>query len=155
MSDSTSGLQAQIDADLKQAMRDRNETAKLTLRAVKTAFMQARTSGDAAHDISDAEALEIIRREAKRRRDAADEFLRVGAADHADAELAEYAILQSYLPQQLSETEIESIARDVIAELNVTSMKQMGQVMQAVLARTGARADGKAVNQVVRRLLAP
>ena len=155
MSDVTSGLQERIDADLKQAMRDRNETAKLTLRAVKTAFMQARTSGDAAHEISDAEALEIVRREAKRRRDAADEFERVGAADRAEAELAELAILQNYLPQQLSEAEIEAIAREVIAELNVTSMKQMGQVMQAVLARTGARADGKAVNQVVRRLLTP
>ena len=155
MSDVTSDLQERIDADLKQAMRDRNETAKLTLRAVKTAFMQARTSGDAAHEISDAEALEIVRREAKRRRDAADEFERVGAADRAEAELAELAILQNYLPQQLSEAEIEGIAREVIAELNVTSMKQMGQVMQAVLARTGARADGKAVNQVVRRLLTP
>lgn len=154
MSDVTSGLQERIDADLKQAMRDRNETAKLTLRAVKTAFMQARTSGDAAHEISDAEAMEIVRREAKRRRDAADEF-NVGAADRAEAELAEYAILQNYLPQQLSEAEIEAIASEVIAELNVTSMKQMGQVMQAVLARTGARADGKAVNQVVRRLLTP
>lgn len=155
MSDVTSGLQERIDADLKQAMRDRNETAKLTLRAVKTAFMQARTSGEAAHDISDAEAMEIVRREAKRRRDAADEFQRVGATDRAEAELEEYAILQGYLPQQLSEAEIESIAREVIAELEVTSMKQMGQVMQAVLARTGARADGKAVNQVVRRLLTP
>ncbi len=155
MSDVTSGLQERIDADLKQAMRDRNETAKLTLRAVKTAFMQARTSGDAAHDISDAEAMEIVRREAKRRRDAADEFQRVGASDRAEAELAEYAILQSYLPQQLSDAEIEAIASEVIAEFNVTSMKQMGQVMQAVLARTGARADGKAVNQVVRRLLTP
>ena len=155
MSDETSGVQARIDADLKQAMRDRNETAKLTLRAVKTAFMQARTSGNVAHDISDADALEIIRREAKRRRDAADEFQRVGAADRAEAELAEYALLQSYLPQPLSGTEIEAIAREVIAELNVTSMKQMGQVMQAVLARTGARADGKSVNQIVRQLLTP
>lgn len=155
MSDVTPGLQERIDADLKQAMRDRNETAKLTLRAVKTAFMQARTSGDAAHDISDAEAIEIVRREAKRRRDAADEFERVGAVEMAKAEMAEYAILQSYLPQQLTDAEIETIAREVIAELSVTSMKQMGQVMQAVLARTGVRADGKAVNQVVRRLLTP
>ena len=155
MSDVPSGLQARIDADLKQAMRDRNETAKLTLRAVKTAFMQARTSGNVAHDISDADAIEIIRREAKRRRDAADEFQRVGALARAEAELAEHAILQSYLPQPLSDSEIEAIAQEVIAEFSITSIKQMGQVIQVVLTRTAARADGKSVHQIVRRLLTP
>jgi len=155
MSDETSGLQARIDADLKQAMRDRNETAKLTLRAVKTAFMQARTSGNVAHDISDADAIEIIRREAKRRRDAADEFQRVGALARAEAELAEHAILQSYLPQPLSDSEIEAMAQEVIAEFSITSIKQMGQVIQVVLTRTAARADGKSVHQIVRRLLTP
>jgi len=155
MSDVPSGLQARIDADLKQAMRDRNETAKLTLRAVKTAFMQARTSGNVAHDISDADAIEIIRREAKRRRDAADEFQRVGALARAEAELAEHAILQSYLPQPLSDSEIEAMAQEVIAEFSITSIKQMGQVIQVVLTRTAARADGKSVHQIVRRLLTP
>lgn len=67
--------------------------------------------------------------------------------------MAEYRILQQYLPQQLSDAEIEVIAREVIAEVGATSAKQIGQVMPAVLAKTGSRADGKAVNQVVRRLL--
>lgn len=153
MNNSGEDLPARIDADLKQAMRDRNETAKLTLRAVKTAITQARTSGDQAHELSDADVLDIIRREAKRRRDAADEFQKVGASDRAEAEMAEYRILQQYLPQQLSDAEIEVIAREVIAEIGATSAKQIGQVMPAVLAKTGPRADGKAVNQVVRRLL--
>lgn len=154
MSEQNLTLAERVDADLKQAMRDRNETAKLTLRALKTAFIQARASGDAAHQLSDDEMLDIVRREAKRRRDAADEYTRLGSPERAQAEMAEYQILQRYLPKQLSDDEIEEIARAVIAEAGATSAKQMGQVMPAVLARTGALADGKRVNQIVRRLLA-
>jgi len=153
MSDPNLTLAERIDADLKQAMRDRDETTKLTLRALKTALMQARTSGDAAHDLTEADVLDIVRREAKRRRDTADEYAKLDAPDRAASELAEYQVLERYLPQQLSEAEIEAIAQAVIAELGVTSIKQIGQVMPAVLARTGPRADGKRVNTVVRRLL--
>jgi uncharacterized protein YqeY len=153
MSEQTMTLAARIDVDLKQAMRDRDEIAKLTLRALKTALMQARTSGAAAHELSEAEVLDVVRREAKRRRDTADEYQKLGSPERAASEMAEYAVLQRYLPQQLSEAEIETIARAVIAEVGATSVKQLGQVMPAVLAQTGARADGKSVNQVVRRLL--
>lgn len=153
MSEQTMTLAARIDADLKQAMRDRDETAKLTLRALKTALLQARVGGAHAHELSEAEALDVVRREAKRRRDTADEFEKVGAPERAAAEMAEYAVLQRYLPQQLDDAELAAIVRAVIADLGVTSIKQLGQVMPAVLAQTGARADGKRVNQVVRRLL--
>lgn len=153
MSEQTMSLAERIDADLKQAMRDRDETAKLTLRALKTALLQARASGAAAHELAEEEVLDVVRREAKRRRDTADEFEKLGAPERAAAEMAEYAVLQRYLPQQLDDAELEAIARAVIAELGATSIKQLGQVMPAVLAQTGARADGKRVNQVVRRLL--
>lgn len=154
MSEQQITLAQRIDAELKQAMRDRNETAKLTLRSLKTAFMQARTSGDEAHDLTEAEMLEIVQREAKRRRDAADEYQKLGSLERAQAEMAEYEILQNYLPKQLSDDQLEEIVRAVIDEVGATSVKQLGQVMPVVLARTGAQADGKRVNQVVRRLLA-
>ncbi|GIV69123.1 GatB/YqeY domain-containing protein [Caldilinea sp.] len=154
MSEMPMTLVERIDADLKRAMRERNEPAKLALRSLKTALMQARTSGEQAHDLSEAEVIEVVRREAKRRKEAAEEFERLGAPDRAAAEMLEYQVLQQYLPQQLTEAEIEEIARAVIAELGADSPKQMGQVMPAVLAKTGARADGRTVNQVVRRLLA-
>ncbi|MEJ5246779.1 MAG: GatB/YqeY domain-containing protein [Caldilinea sp.] len=154
MSEMPMTLVERIDADLKRAMRERNEPAKLALRSLKTALMQARTSGEQAHDLSEAEVIEVVRREAKRRKEAAEEFERLGASDRAAAEMLEYQVLQQYLPQQLTEAEIEEIARAVIAELGADSPKQMGQVMPAVLAKTGARADGRTVNQVVRRLLA-
>ncbi len=154
MSETSMTLVERIDADLKRAMRERNEPAKLALRSLKTALMQARTSGEQAHELSEAEVIEVVRREAKRRKEAAEEFERLGAPDRAAAEMLEYQVLQQYLPQQLTEAEIEEIARAVIAELGANSPKQMGQVMPAVLAKTGARADGRTVNQVVRRLLA-
>ena len=146
-------LIGQIDADLKQAMRDRDEVAKLTLRAVKTALIEARTSGAAEHDLTYDDVLAVIRREAKRRRDTAAEFERLGDPKRAAAELAELAVLERYLPRQMGEAEIEVIARRVIAELGATSPKQMGAVMAGVMAEVKSQADGKVVNQVVRRLL--
>ena len=141
-------LAERIDADLKQAMRDRNETVKLTLRALKTAILQARTSGKSAHEVGDAEILDLIRKEAKRRIETAAEFEKLGAPERQ-----EHAVLVRYLPPQLSTAEVEEIARAVIAELGASSLQQLGQVMAAVLARTGRQADGKTVNQIVRSLL--
>lgn len=145
-------LQSRIDADLKQAMRERDEVTKLTLRAVKTALTEARTSG-AQHELSADEVLTVVQKEAKRRRDAAAEYERLGDANRASAELVELAVLERYLPRQLSEAEVEVIARRVIAGLGATSPKQMGAVMAALMPEVKGEADGKLVSQVVRRLL--
>ena len=150
MSDLT--LQDRVDVDLKQAMRDRDDVAKLTLRSVKTALTQAsKEEGEVVLDDEAAEA--IIQIEAKRRRDAAAEYKKAGRQDRVDEELAELAVLERYLPKQLSEAEIETIVTETIAELGADSMRDMSKVMPAVLAKTGGLADGKAVNQVVRRQL--
>lgn len=151
VSDAAAILQ-QIDADLKQAMRDKDEVTKLTLRSAKTALTEARTSGT-EHELSQAEVIAVLQKEAKRRRDTAAEFQRVGDPKRADAELAEMKVLDKYLPRQMDEAEIEAIAQRVIAQLGATSQKQMGAVMSATMAEVGGKADGKLVNQVVRRLL--
>ena len=145
-------LLQQIDADLKQAMRDKDEVTKLTLRSVKTALTEARTSG-VEHELSQAEVIAVVQKEAKRRRDAAAEFQRVGDQKRADAELAEMKVLDKYLPRQMDEAEIEVVAKRVIDQLGATSQKQMGAVMSATMAEVGGKADGKLVNQVARRLL--
>jgi uncharacterized protein YqeY len=145
-------LLQQIDADLKQAMRDKDEVAKLTLRSVKTALTEARTSG-AEHVLSQAEVVAVLQKEAKRRRDAAAEFQRVGDQQRAAAELAEMKVLDKYLPRQMDEAEIEAVAQRVIVQVGATSQKQLGAVMSATMAEIAGRADGKAVSQVVRRLL--
>src|SRR5689334_1474329 len=148
----TAGLQERIETDLKQAMRDRNEVDKLALRNVKTAITLARTA-TANHNLSEAEILTVLQKEAKRRRENATEYERLGASKQAEAELAELAVIERYLPRQLNETELEEIVRAVIAEKGATSMKEMGTVMSGVMARVTGVADGKAVNQIVRRLL--
>jgi hypothetical protein len=152
MSNPGEDLPTRIDADLKQAMRDRDEVTKLTLRSVKTALTEARTSG-AQHELSEDEVLAVVQKEAKRRRDAAAEYERLGDANRASAELEELAVLERYLPRQMSEPEVEAIARRVIAEVGATSPKQMGAVMAAMMPAVKGQADGKLVSQVVRRLL--
>ena len=145
-------LAQQIDADLKTAMLARDETAKLTLRSVKTA-LSAATKTEDAPQLDDALVQSVLQREAKRRRDAAAEYEKAGSPERAAQELAELAVLERYLPQQLTDAEVEAIVAAVIAEMGATGMAEMGKVMSAAMPRVGDRADGKRVNQAARRLL--
>ncbi len=148
----TMKLTERIEADLKQAMRDKSELAKLTLRAVKTALTEV-AKPQTIHELAEADVISIMRKEAKRRRDSAAEFEKAGSKERADAELAEMSLIERYLPAQMDETAIEAIVRTAISEVGATSIKEMGKVMSAVMARTGGQADGKLVNVVVKRLL--
>ena len=145
-------LAQQIDADLKAAMLARDETAKLTLRSVKTA-VSAATKAEDAPQLDDALVQSVLQREAKRRRDAAAEYEKAGSPERAAQELAELAVLERYLPQQLTDAEVEAIVAAVIAETGATGMSDMGKIMSAAMPRVGDRADGKRVNQAARRLL--
>ena len=146
-------LALRIDDDLKQAMRNQDNIAKLTLRAVKTALTEATKTGSGAHNLNDEQVMAVIQREAKRRREAATEYDKVNATLLAEQERAELAILERYLPRQLSESEIEIIAHEVIAETGATSVGDFNKVMPVMMGRVAGVADGKAVSQVVRRLL--
>lgn len=148
----STSLLERIDEDLKQAMRDRDETRKLTLRSAKTALTEAMKSG-ADHTLSEEQVIAVLQKEAKRRREAAAEYEKAGDATRAGSELAELAVLEVYLPKALSEAEIEEIAAAVIAEVGATSQKEFGKVMGPIMARVGGRADGKAVGAAVRKLL--
>lgn len=149
---SETSLQERIDVDLTQAMRDRDQVAKLTLRSVKTALTETSKS-EGQPRLDDATSEAVIQREAKKRRDAAAEFRKVGRDDRAEEELAELAVLERYLPRQLTSTEINEIVAETITELGATSMSDMNKVMPAVMAKVKGLADGKAVNQVVRQQL--
>jgi uncharacterized protein YqeY len=142
----------QIDADLKQAMRDRDETKKLALRSLKTALTEAQKSGE-NHTLTDDEVLKIIAKSAKQRRDAIVEYEKANRPELAEKEAAELVVLERYLPQQLSESEIEAIVREVIAETGATSLQDLSRVMPIAMQRTRGQAEGRAVNAVVRRLL--
>jgi uncharacterized protein len=145
-------LQDRINADLRRAMLERNDVAKLALRAAKTALTLLASAG-ANHELSEAQVIAAIRKEIKQRRDSAAEYEKVGAEEKAAAEVAEAIVLEQYLPAQMSTEQIEEIVRAAIAETGATSPRELGKVMAAAMERVKGLADGKAVNEVARRLL--
>lgn len=147
-------LTEQIDNDLKQAMRDRDDVRKLTLRSAKTALTETAKASE-NHDLTEAEVITVLQKEAKRRRDAASEYQKAGETERANAELAELAVLEEYLPKALTESEVEAMAAEVIAEVGATSQKEFGKVMGPLMARIAGRADGKIATAAVRKLLPP
>jgi len=148
-------LEERLDADLKEAMRGGENVRKLAIRAVKTAITEARVSGTEKRDLTDEDVLRIVQKQVKQRRDSVAEFTKGGRMDLADKELAEIAVLEKYLPQQMSEAEVRAHAEKVIAELGVTDMKGLGPVMKRMTADLRGVADGQVVNRVVRELLTP
>lgn len=147
----------QITEGWKAAMRSGDTQRKdvlSTLRAaVKKEEIDTRSGGE-SKELDDAAVLRVIEREAKKRRDAVEEYEKVGRADRAEAERAEAAILGEFLPQQLGDDELETIVRAVIAEAGATAPGDLGKVMPKVLPQVAGRADGKRVSALVRQLLA-
>jgi len=146
-------LEERLDADLKEAMKSGDTTRKLAIRAVKTAITEAKVSGTEAKTVNDADVLAIITKQVKQRRDSIIEYNKGGRPDLAAQEQAEIAVLEVYLPKQLSEAEIRERAQVVIAELGVTDMKGFGSVMKRLSADLRGIADGQIINRVVRELL--
>ena len=146
-------LEQRLDADLKDAMKSGDMTRKLAIRAVKTAITEAKVAGTEAKMVNDADVLAIITKQVKQRRDSIIEYTKGGRPDLAVQEQAEIAVLEVYLPQQLSEAEIRERAQAVIAELGVTDMKGFGSVMKRLSADLRGIADGQIINRVVRELL--
>ena len=145
-------LKDQINNDLKDAMRSKDKIRTETLRSLKSAIKYAEI--EAGQELDDDGVLGVIGKQAKQRRDSIAEFEKAGRTDLTEKEMAELTILEQYLPAQLSPEEIRVQAQAVIAELGVTDMKGMGQVMQRLMANLQGQADGKMVNQIVRELLA-
>jgi uncharacterized protein YqeY len=146
-------LEERLDADLKEAMKSGDTTRKLAIRAVKTAITEAKVAGTEAKTVNDADVLAIITKQVKQRRDSIIEYNKGGRPDLAVQEQAEIAVLEVYLPKQLSEAEIRERAQAVIAELGVTDMKGFGSVMKRLSADLRGIADGQIVNRVVREQL--
>ena len=146
-------LEERLDADLKDAMKSNDTTRKLAIRAVKTAITEAKVAGTEVKTVNDADVLAIITKQVKQRRDSIIEYNKGGRPDLAAQEQAEIAVLEVYLPQQLSEAEIRERAQAVIAELGVTDMKGFGSVMKRLSADLRGIADGQIINRVVRELL--
>lgn len=151
------GLREQLMEDLKDAMRQQNELRKRAIRSVLAAIKQAEAEVDTSGrrvSLGDTDILVQIARQANQRRESILEYGRAGRQDLVAEEQAELAVLEAYLPQQLTRQEIESQARQAIAAVGATGPQDIGKVMKPLMIELRGRADGKLVNQVVRELLA-
>jgi len=147
-------LQQRVDLDLKEAMRAKDATKLNVLRMLKSALKYAVIAkSDAEAELSDAEAVQVIRKQAKQRQDSIESFEKGGRAELADKEKQELAILNTYLPQGMSPDELAKVVRETIAELGATSKAQMGAVMKALQTKLGGRADGRTLSSEVARQL--
>ncbi|ACV07509.1 GatB/YqeY domain-containing protein [Kytococcus sedentarius] len=149
-----SDLKQQISTDLTTAMKARDKVTSSTLRMVMTAIQNAQVAGDSAKELTDDEVLAVITKEGKKRRDAIAEYEKAGRAELAAAEQAELEVLEAYLPQQLSDAELESLVAQAVAEAGVTEKSQMGQAMKAAQAKVAGRAEGGRVAAAVKKHLA-
>lgn len=146
-----SSILDQINTDLKTAMKSGDKFRTETLRNLKSAIKYAEIEIQTA--LTDEDVLAVIAKQAKQRRDSIAEFEKANRTDLIEIEDAQLHILEAYLPAQLSEEEIRTRAEIVIADLGVTNVKGMGQVMKQLMADLQGQADGKVVNKVVRELL--
>jgi hypothetical protein len=140
-----------LQEDLTSAMRDQDEARKRTLRSALSAIKLEEV--EAGRELTDAEVLAILQREAKQRRETLEELDRVERPELLATEQADLLILQEYLPQQLSRAEIEDLAGRVIADGGAAGPGDIGQVMRVLMPQVKGRADGKLVSQVVLELL--
>lgn len=143
-----------VSEDIKEAMKARDKVRLETLRNIKKVFLEAKTAPGANDTLEDADAFKILQKLAKQGRESARTYTDNGRQDLADAELAQAAVIEEYLPKQLSEDEIEAEVRKVIADTGAQSMKDMGKVMGIISKQLTGRADGRAISAVVKRLLA-
>jgi len=147
-------LQERLDSDLKEAMRAKDATTLGVLRMLKSALKYAAIEKSGAEaELSDAEAAQVIRKQAKQRQDSIESFEKGGRAELAAKEKKELSILNAYLPQAMSAEELSKVVGETIAQIHATSKAQMGAVMKALQAKVGGRADGKMLSQEVTRQL--
>ena len=145
-------LSEQITRDIAEAMKAREQTRLSALRMLKAALMNGAVAK--GRELEDGEALQVLASLIKQRRDSIEQFGNAGRTDLVDKETAEIAVLEQYLPPAASAADIEAAIVEAIAETGATSVKDMGKVMKAVMPRlAGKNADGRAVNEAVRRKL--
>jgi uncharacterized protein len=146
-------LQAQINDEIKNAMRAKDTVALESLRAIKSALLLAQTETGAKAEISTEDEIKLLQRLVKQRKDSANIYTQQGRADLAEPELQQAAIIEKFLPTQLSESEIEAAVSKIIADNGASGMASMGKVMGLASAQLAGKADGKTISTIVKKLL--
>lgn len=142
-----------ISNDIKEAMKAQDKVALATLRNIKKVLLEAKTAPGAGDTVSDDAALKIIQKLVKQGRESAQLYQSQGRSDLAQEELAQVAVMEKYLPAQMSEEEIEAAVKAIITELGVTTPQEMGKVMGVATKQLAGKADGRAISGIVKRIL--
>ncbi|MEM1258804.1 MAG: GatB/YqeY domain-containing protein [Bacteroidota bacterium] len=148
------GLQESVMTELKTAMKAKDTVALEALRAIKSAILLAQTEKGAGGSLSKEEEVKLVQKLVKQRKDSAAIFNEQGREDLAKPELAQVAIIEKFLPEQLTEEEIEKVVVQTIDAIGASSMKDMGKVMGIVSKELAGQADGKTISTIVRNKLA-
>ena len=146
-------LQTKVMEALKEAMKAKDTVALESLRAIKSAILLARTEAGASEELSEADELKLLQKLVKQRKDSAALYTPQGRNDLAEPELAQMAVIEKFLPAQLSEAEVEEALKGIIAQVGATSPKDMGKVMGAATKQLAGKADGKLISDIVKKLL--
>ena len=143
-----------VSKDIVAAMKAKDKVTLEALRNIKKVFIEAKTAPGANDTLDDAAALKILQKLAKQGHDSADLYSQQNRPDLAEAEMAQVKVIESYLPKALSAEEIEAAVKEIIAQTGATSIKEMGKVMGLASKQLAGKADGKAISDVVKKLLA-
>ena len=147
-------MEKQIQADMVAAMKAKETVRLASLRAIKAAIMLAKTAEGATGEVDDAAIVKIIQKLVKQRKESAQQYVDAGRPELAENELAEAACMEVYLPQQLSEAEVEAKLTEIIAEVGATQPSDMGKVMGVATKRLAGLAEGRVISMLVKKLLA-
>ena len=144
----------QVSTDIKEAMKARDKVRLEKLRNIKKVFLEAKTAPGADDNLSDANAMKILQKLAKQGKESAETYAKQNRQDLADAELAQVAVIEEYLPKPFSPEEVEEAVKTIISQIGATSMKDMGRVMGVATKQLAGKADGGAISQAVKKALA-
>ena len=147
------GLQEQVMTGMKAAMKAKNTVALESLRAIKSALLLASTEKGASEGLSEADEIKLVQKLVKQRKDSAAIFMEQGREDLAEPELAQAAIIEQFLPEQLSEADIEKAVQKAIDSIGASGMQDMGKVMGMVSKELAGQADGKTISTIVKAKL--
>ena len=146
-------LSVHIMDEMKTAMRAKDTIALEALRAIKSEILLAQTASGSKEEITEADEIKILQKLVKMRKDSATIFTEQNRPDLAEPELAQIAVIEKFLPAQLSEAEVEAIIAKIIAETNASGIASMGKVMGLASAQIGGQAEGKTISSIVKKLL--
>lgn len=149
-----SQLETKIQKDIMEAMKAKDAVRLSAVRSIKSAILLAKTSEGGKKELEDADIINLIRKLSKQRKESAEQYAAAGRQELADNELAEDEVLSSYLPKMLSEEEVETRLKEIIARVGASAPSDMGKVMGVATKDLAGLADGRTISTIVRKLLA-